>query len=298
MYLELSKLNNFFGEIYMKPLYSKFLVSLLMIFLANSNVWGESKVKSSKMVYTVGVVPQFSTMRIVKTWSPILKEIENRTGYKFTLKGSPSIPEFEKEFQAGKFDFAYMNPYHLLIANQAQGYIPILNDKKRSLQGILVVGKDSSVSSVKDLDGKLVAFPAPNALGASLLIRAALKDEFNIQIKPQFVKTHSSVYLNVALDEMQAGGGVQKTLSRQPEDIKKEIRVLYRTKSVAPHPLVAHPRVPEKVREIVLEAFTFLNSTLKGDALLKEVPLIKIGPALLKDYLPLSTLNLERFIAN
>lgn len=89
-------------------------------------------------------------------------------------------------------------------------------DNGHSLVGIIVVKKDSPVQSASELDGKTVAFPSPNALGATLLPRAEFDREFNIKVNELYVKSHSSVYLNVLLGKTAAGGGVQKTLSLQP----------------------------------------------------------------------------------
>lgn len=279
----------------MKPKVLRIFVLLLIILMAPVNLWGQAKRIEPKKVYTVGVVPQFDSLKLRKIWYPILKELTERTGVRFIIKGSPTIPAFEREFNAGAFDFAYMNPYHVLLASKSQGYIPLVKDKGRTLHGILVVRKDSPVKSPKDLEGKLIAFPAPNALGASLMIRAAFQDEFHIKIRPKYVQTHSSVFLNVALAEADAGGAVQKTLSQQPSDIKNSLRVLYRTKEVSPHPFAAHPRVSPHVREKVLNAILEMGKSAKGKALLKKVPVAEIGLASMEDYYPLEELRLERF---
>ena len=110
--------------------------------------------------YTFGIVPQFDAQRIYETWQPILNEIEKMTGLKFKLTGSLTIPAFETQFMVGEFDFAYMNPYHALKAAEAQRYIPQVRDVGRSLHGIIVVPKNSPITSVQELEGKTVAFPA------------------------------------------------------------------------------------------------------------------------------------------
>jgi phosphonate transport system substrate-binding protein len=61
-----------------------------------------------------------------------------------------------------------MNPYHAIRANKKHGYAPLVRDVGRSLFGIIVVKKDSPIETVSELDGEIVAFPAPNALGAAL----------------------------------------------------------------------------------------------------------------------------------
>ncbi|MDH5601200.1 MAG: phosphate/phosphite/phosphonate ABC transporter substrate-binding protein [Gammaproteobacteria bacterium] len=249
----------------------------------------------NKHTYTIGVVPQFEIRHIRRIWNPIIKEIEKNTGYKIKLIGSPTIPDFENEFNAGKFDFAYMNPYHLLLAQDSQGYIPLVRDHDKKLYGILVVRQDSGINSIKDLHGKKIGFPAPNALGASLLIRANLVNDYNIKFKPIYVKTHSSVYLNVVVNQTAAGGGVQKTLNQQRINIKGALKVLHRTPEVAPHPLAAHPRVPVEVRDKIKNTFLLLGKNEIGRALLAKIPIKKVGEANVTDYSPLKKFNLEKF---
>ena len=93
----------------------------------------------AQKTYTVGIVPQFEPRKLRAIWIPILKSIEKQTGLHLVIRGSPTIPEFEKELNAGMYDFAYMNPYHIMLANQNQGYIPLVRDTGRKLFGILVV---------------------------------------------------------------------------------------------------------------------------------------------------------------
>ena len=147
---------------------------------------------AQERVFTIGVVPQFTPVEIYERWGPLVKELENRTGLKFELKTYKSIPEFEKAFLKGELDFVFMNPYHQVMAYKAQKYIPLVRDKT-PLTGILVVRRDSPVKEVKDLDGKVIAFPAPNAFAASLYMRAILTEKFKIKFTQEYVKTHDNV---------------------------------------------------------------------------------------------------------
>ena len=161
------------------------------------------------------------------------------------------------------------------------------------LFGIIVVRKDSPIESVMDLHNKVVAFPAPNALGASLIPRAAFLHTYNIQIRPRYVRSHSSVYLNVALGKTDAGGGVQKTLEQQPTHLRDALRVIHSTQKVVPHPVAAHPRVPIGIREQVKAAFLTLGMSTRGRELLSRVPIKTIGTASSDEYRSLLDLGLE-----
>ena len=277
-------------------------IKLLALALAVTLITLISVFNSGKVLaqttYTVGVVPQFDTRTLHKIWRPILDQLEKDTGLKFVLRGAPTIPAFEQEFSDGKFDFAYMNPYHVGVANREQGYEPLIRDIGRTLYGVLVVKADSEIKDIKQLHEKRVAFPAPNALGASLLMRAELERKHNVKVKARYVKTHSSSYLNVVLGKAEAAGGVQKTLNQQPEAIRKQLRVLYKTSETAPHPFAVHPRVPAEVRAKVQNALLQFSQSSEGKDLFANIPMKKVGVASMKDYAPLMKMGLDEFYVN
>ena len=269
-------------------LYQSILISTILVLAAGKTAYAGD-------VYSFGVVPQYEPRETYAIWQPILREVERETGLKLRLSVSSSIPEFESSFESGRYDFAYMNPYHLLVANKSQGYQPLIRDISRKLYGILVVHKDSPIQEVEQLAGKTVAFPAPNALGAALIPRAELENNYQTKVVEKYVRSHSSVYLNVALGVVDAGGGVQKTLAKQPKSIRDKLRVIYETTKLAPHPIAVHPRVKAEVCNRVLEAFQKLDQSGKGQDLLKKIPIQKVGPAVMADYLPLKEMGLESF---
>lgn len=245
--------------------------------------------------YAVGVVPQFNARTLQSIWTPILQELERRTGHTFELRGSKSISAFEKQFMAGEFDFAYMNPYHFILARKTQGYLPLVRDTGKRLRGILVVRKDVAIDDVEQLQDKAIAFPSPNALGASLMLRAQLAREFNLRFEPRYVKSHDSVYLNVVTGRMVAGGGVGRTLARQPSEVREQLRVLYTTPAVASHPVTVHPRVPETVRSMVKNALIAMGESESERQLLAKIPIGTAGEALSEDYVPLQKMGLDAF---
>lgn len=245
--------------------------------------------------YSFGVVPQFEARQLYSIWKPILKILEQKTGHRFKMLGTESIPQFEKEFARGSYDFAYMNPWHSMVAFEKQGYLPLVRDGTRKLNGILVVRKDSDITEISQLEGKKVAFPAPNALGASLMMRAELANLHGISIKPVYVKTHSSVYLNVALNQASAGGGVLRSFKNQDSGIQDRLRIIYKTQDMPPHPVSAHPRVPEEVIAQVRQAFLEMKDNPEQQKLLAKIPMPQPVTAEVKDYQPLKKMGLEAF---
>lgn len=249
----------------------------------------------AQTTYKFGVVPQFEPRKLSEIWSPILAELEKRTGFQLEKLGSPNIPDFESQFAQGRFDFVYMNPYHSLVAMRTQQYEPLVRDGGEQLFGILVTAKDGAIKKVSDLHGKTVAFPAPNALGASLLMRADLDRVHKIKITPLWAQTHTSAYLYVALGKVEAAGGVMATLAQQPESVRNKLSILYETRRMPPHPVMVHPRVPAADREKLRQAFLDLGTTPQGAALLAKIPFKQVAAANAADYRALATWGLEDY---
>lgn len=267
----------------------RLILGFILTIMMTSNVF------SADRVYSVGVVPQFEARRLASIWHPILDHLSHETGMQFELKGAPTIADFEKAYAKGAYDFVYMNPYHLIVANKLQGYLPLVKDLSKKLRGVLVVNKSSGIKNVKELNGKEIAFPSPNALGAALQMRQELHDNFDITFTPRYVKTHDSVYLNVILKKTAAGGGVGKTLKRQSQQIQKNLIVIHKTLGVSPHPLAVHPDVPEEVAKQVQEILLMMGKSEKSKKLLAQIPIKEIGHAILSEYKPLEKMGLERF---
>ena len=272
----------------MKKLLAYPLLSLaMMLSLAGANLFAEE--------FTFGVVPQFTTQRINDIWSPLLAELSARSGDTYTLTIEPDINEFESAFQRGDYDFAYMNPWHGVVANEAQGYLPIIRDGASTLKGVLVVRADSGINRIEQLERPEIAFPSPNALGASLLMRAELATLHNIEVSPLYVRTHPSVYLNVALGKSIAGGGVMRTLRAQPSAIQEQLKVIYETREISPHPISVHPRVSSEARDRFISAVNQAAASTRGATLFAEVPIQAPAAASLDDYLILREWNLGDF---
>lgn len=246
--------------------------------------------------WRVGVVPQLPPTEIVASWTPVLRAVGERSGQCFLLVVAPTIPAFERQLRSGSIDFAFLNPYHQVMAYRWQGYVPLVRDGQSPLEGLLVVRKTSPIRRLADLNGADVAFPAPNAFAASLLPRALLARD-GIRITPRYVRTHSNVYRSVVLGSSQAGGGVNNTLNRERPEIRRQLRVLWRTPAFPAHPFSAARQVPAATRHKVQLGFLQLGSTPQGRQLLAAVQLPKVIKADHgRDYAALSRLGLDRFV--
>jgi phosphonate transport system substrate-binding protein len=245
------------------------------------------------------VVPQFPITDIHVTWSKLLDGLKKEGFPEVELVFAKDITEFENQFMAGQAELIYCNPYHMVMAKKTQGYTPMIRDSK-PLTGILIAAADTennSLKSLKDLNGKTLLFPSPNAFGASLYMRALLKREKGLEFTTKYVKTHPNVIRGVVRGEGIAGGMVNATLLAETPELQSKVKVIYETPPVPPHPIAVHPRVDAKTREaITATILTYIKANPHvGDDIQIPNP---VRADYARDYKPLENLGLETFLSN
>ena len=243
---------------------------------------------------TVSIVPQFSASRIQSDYWPLLTELGKQTNTCFQLKQQSSIPLFEEELKAGSIDYAFMNPYHQVMVKST--YLPILRDEQKLLKGIIVANKESNITSPKQLDGKTLLLPAPNAFAASLLTRSYL-DQKDIIFKTKYVKTHQNVYRGVARNSDYIGGGVNNTFNRESKELKSKLTILFETKGYPAHPFSAHSKLPLEEIKNIQETWLEIASDPKMSHLFDPIQIKKpIKADYDRDYAQLTNLGLQKYV--
>lgn len=241
---------------------ARVMVALLFFFVTSIPAYAQE--------YTFGIVPQQSAKKLAQKWGPILRQLSDETGLTIRFATAKDIPTFEKRLAAGEYDFAYMNPYHFTVFNKSPGYIALAHQAKKSIQGIIVVRKDSEIMTLGDLADSRLAFPSPAAFAASILPQADLNNQ-GVSFEPLYVSSHDSVYLNVARGLTPAGGGVVRTFNNTDPSVSEQLRVLWKTRRYTPHAFAAHPDVAVADRTRLQSALINMEKNNEGMALLKSI---------------------------
>jgi phosphonate transport system substrate-binding protein len=242
-----------------------------------------------------GFVPQQSASTLANQWTPILAYLGRETGIELAFRTAPDIPEFERRVAAGKYDLAYVNPYHYAVFSRDPGYRGFARERGKQLRGILVVRRESPITDVAQLDGATLAFPAPAAFAASLLVQANLS-ALGIAFEPRYVSSHDSVYRSVALGLYPAGGGIERTFASVDPEVSRALRILWRSAGFTPHAFAAHPRVDPAVVQSLTAAMERMTDSEEGNALLKAVEFNGIDPARDADWDDIRQLGIHRSV--
>lgn len=261
----------------------KFIFSLLLVF--NSTYLNAEPL-------TFAVVPQQSPTKLAKLWQPIIEKISQQTGLSIKFATAPNIPTFEKRLAQGKYDIAYMNPYHFVVFNQSLGYQAIAKAKNKRIKGIIVVAKKSPITQLSELNNATLAFPAPAAFAASILTQSELS-QHQVKFTAKYVSSHDSVYLTVAKGIYPAGGGILRTFNNVSADIKAKLRVLHTTPGYTPHAIAVHPRINAQRTEKIQQALINLTDDEQGERLINNINIKGFQGAVNKDWDDVRNLNLS-----
>jgi phosphonate transport system substrate-binding protein len=133
---------------FLKLISAVFLIALIYPITLNSN---------QEKTYTFAVLPQQPPANMYRLWTPVIEKLRSETGLNLKLKVYERMNDFEYDLSTGKNDFIYTNPTQMVLSKFSQGYIPLVRNNS-TLRGIIFVRNDSKIQSIKDLNGKEIAF--------------------------------------------------------------------------------------------------------------------------------------------
>lgn len=244
-----------------------------------------------------GIVPQQSATKLAKLWGPIFNHIEKETNIKIHFETAPNIPIFEKRLAAGKYDLAYMNPYHYVVFSETSGYEALVKASNKRIKGIIVVHQTSKIKNLNNLNYSELAFPAPAAFAASILTRSALTQK-GVLFTAKYVSSHDSVYRAVAKGIYPAGGGVIRTFNNTSPEIRKQLKIMWTSKGFTPHAIAAHPRVNKSEIKKIQRALINMKHSVVGKALLNNIKIKGFAVGFDQDWNDVRALNIALLGSN
>ena len=220
----------------------------------------------------LGVSPQQDPARVFAMWQPVIRYLEREVGHAFAFESAPSIEEFQKRVLEGRYDIWWGNPLTYIQANKRIGYVPIARDTIR-IAGLLVTRKEDGIKSAKELLGKKIAYPAPDALGATLLVQdyLARADVAPTQVEAIYTGTMDSGLRGLLEGRVMAAGVVPRAFSSLDVAERDKLSILAKTEEVAPQPIVVHPRLYKNVVTQIQRALLKLNWTPEGQQILASI---------------------------
>ncbi len=257
----------------------------------------QSKSKAPK--YIIGIHPLHNPKRLFEVYGPIVDFLNaNMPEASFTLEASRNYEEFDRKLYSEHFDFAMPNPYQT-VNSLKHGYRvfgKMADDD--DFRGIILVRRDSGISSVADLKGKAVSYPASTALAATMMPQYYLHIhgiDINHDIENRYVGSQESSIINVLRGHVAAGATWPvpwKTFSKENPQLAAQLEVKWQTEPLQNNGWVVRKDIPATVADKFAALLFALGDHEQGRAMLARIPVTRFEPANDHSYEPV-----EAFIA-
>jgi phosphonate transport system substrate-binding protein len=247
--------------------------------------------KQAVMIF--GVHPLHNPQRLYEIYNPLVEYLNrNLPGITITLEASRSYEEFDKKLYSRHFHFALPNPYQTINALQHGYRVFAKMGEDDKFRGIIIVRKDSGINRVADLKGKIVSFPAPTALAATMMPLYFLHThgiDANKDIQRLFSGSQESSIMNVYLGKSAAGSTWpppwKAFMERNPQ-FATELEVKWETPPLINNGLVARDDIPQEIVDKVQSLLITLHTHEEGRRLLTALPLARFESATESTYQP------------
>lgn len=239
------------------------------------------------------LTPSTDAHAIIQDGDKLAAFLYERTG----LHVEVSVPNYYitvvEAFGTGRADMAIMNTFSYLLAHAKYGAQASLRVARRygelSYRGEFIVRADAGIDSLRQLQGKTVAYVDPSSTSGYIYPKEMLR---RLGVSPReemFANGHNQVVTKVYQGDVDAGAvfysrpdtvtGEQldaraKVVTEYP-DVYTKVKVLALTDEIPNDPVVTRKGLPEDVRARLINALLEFQSTAEGKRALLTIASIE-----------------------
>jgi len=258
-----------------------------------------TKYNPIKMYFT----PSVDADRITTNAKVLVDYLEKETGYYYITAIPASFVAIVEAFGTKKADIAGMNTFSYLMANEKYGVEAKLRvvreDNQTTYKGQFITRFDSGIHSLRDIEGKKIAYVDPSSTSGYILPKAMLD---SMGIKPSesvFAMKHDNVVIMVYQRQVDVGAtyyappklgtgqilDARMRVEQQFPDIEKKVKIIGFTEDIPNDPWVFRKDMDEKMKDKIIKALIKFVGTDEGRKAMFDIyDIVGLIPTTDKDY--------------
>ncbi len=213
-----------------------------------------------------GVLNQQSAAKTAQRWNPILKYLSDATGLRFQLRMGATVQDTDAMMGRGEFDLVFTN--HNFRKEYDGIYRVIARWAGKPIYGVIAVPADSPAKSLRDLNGKRVAFPSKEAFVAYAVPMVAL-NQAKVTVQSVFAGNQEGALVQLQARQVDAAAVNSRFLTQFAAKRNLAYREIYISAPFADLPVVIHPRVPREQAEAIRRALLAMKDDPAAAAMLE-----------------------------
>ena len=235
-----------------------YLTLFALLFSVMTNAHAEQEL-------TLGVIPYISAGPLIQVHSPLKNYIAKTLGQSVNLVSATDFDSFLDRTKKGEYDILFTAPHFARLAEQRDGYLPIVMTLHH-VQGSFLTKKNSPIQSLEDLKGKKVMIAQRTSMLFQLteyaLQQKGLFDGKNITLIE--TRTHNNALYAPLRDEADASVTGVLLWHSMGQEFKDQLKVIGTTGKVPGFVVLVHPRISVATRNKLKNALLKFGKTPEG----------------------------------
>jgi phosphonate transport system substrate-binding protein len=250
----------------------------------------------------LGIFPRYNYTETLRAFTPLAGHLARVLDRRVELETASDFSTFWQAVAARRYDIVHFNQYHYIKAHREQRYEVIVRNREGgsdTINGALVVRRDSGIGRLADLKGKRILFGGGRdamqayILTTHLLRRAGLKAGDYVEL---FAVNPPNAVIATYQRHADAAGAGDRVLVMPvvTEHINsEEMKLLAVSEAVAQLPWAVKAELDPELRQRIRAALLALNDNESGRAVLAAARLTGFAAARDADYDPHRHIVLE-----
>ncbi len=227
-----------------------------------------SSALAAEKAFLFHVLNQRSVALTAQYWNPILSYVSQKSGVPLELRLAKTAQEGNAIAERGGYAFLYTNHFFTPERDRL-GWRVIARPAGPGIRSQIVVPQDSAIQSLRDLEGKDIAFPTPDGFtGYWLPMDALLKAGVNV--KPVFVGNQEASFAQLRIKKVASAGVNSTVMARYGRREGFEYRALWTSDIFNDLCIMANPKVPKEKITAVRDAFVNMANDAEGRKILQS----------------------------
>ncbi|MBI5894347.1 MAG: phosphate/phosphite/phosphonate ABC transporter substrate-binding protein [Deltaproteobacteria bacterium] len=240
-----------------------FLFSIIGWFILSLSAIASAKELPEKPIVYFGLIPLYTPHLMYEKFQPLMDYLSSNTPYRFKMRLAKDYNEIISLLKGGSINIALIGGVSYIAARDKVDLVPILKpvnpQGKPFYRSIIVVRKDSNITSLPDLKGKAFAFGSRWSTAAAVV---PLYHLYNSGIRLSDLKTYFHLrYSDSVVREVLKGnydvGAVIDTTAYFYKD--KGLKFIFVSEPIPTLPIVVRKDASEELVDAVKKAILGIN---------------------------------------
>ncbi len=226
-------------------------------------------------------VPSGDTQDIIASGDEIAAAVSEATGLTVEANVGTDFAAVREAMCANQAHIGWLNTFNYVLANEVCGVdVGLVTERFESTtyKGQIIVGADSGIESLADLEGKVMCWVDPNSTSGYIIPRIMLAAE-GIDPDTAFARTleagsHNNVVIQVYNGECDAGAtfvDARSSVEEEFPDVNEKVVVLAETADIPNDSVSFTADFPADMRQQIEDALLAFAETEEGLAALESL---------------------------